>query len=71
MCGCLRTPATAVKRLHQEITKLLQTPEVKTQYANQGMLPTGSASPEEFEKVVRADFERFGKLVKLAGIKPE
>jgi hypothetical protein len=35
------------------------------------MLPTGSASPEEFEKVVRADFERLGKLTKLAGIKPE
>ena len=60
-----------IKTWHAAIQKALTAPEVKTQYAHQGMVPTGSASPEEFEKVVRADFERFGKLVKMAGIKPE
>jgi len=60
-----------VKTWHGTIQKALAAPEVKTQYANQGMLPTGNASPEEFEKVVRADFERLAKLVKMAGIKPE
>jgi tripartite-type tricarboxylate transporter receptor subunit TctC len=44
---------------------------VKQHFANQGLSPLGSASPEEFGKFFRADFARMEKLVKVAGIKPE
>ena len=37
----------------------------------QGLQPSGSASPEEFGRFFRADFERNAKLVKIAGVKPE
>jgi tripartite-type tricarboxylate transporter receptor subunit TctC len=60
-----------IKTWHGAIQKALAAPEVKTQYANQGLVPSGSASPQDFEKLVREDFDRLGKLVKLAGIKPE
>jgi tripartite-type tricarboxylate transporter receptor subunit TctC len=44
---------------------------VRQLYANQGLAPRGSASPEEFAKFYRADFARMEKLAKVAGLKPE
>jgi tripartite-type tricarboxylate transporter receptor subunit TctC len=44
---------------------------VKQLYAAQGLAPHGSASPKEFPKAVRDDFDRIGNLMKIAGIKPE
>ena len=60
-----------VKTWHAAIQRALAAPDVKQAYANQGLVPLGSASPEEFAKFVRADFARIEKLVKVAGIKPE
>jgi tripartite-type tricarboxylate transporter receptor subunit TctC len=65
------TPRPMIKTWYATIQKALASPEVKTQYANQGMVPTGSASPEDFDRFFRADYDRLAKLVKIAGIKPE
>jgi len=65
------TPRSIIKSTHATIQKALAAPDVRTQYANQGLVPAGSASPEEFGKFFRADFARLEKLVKVAGIKPE
>ena len=65
------TPRTIIRSVHAAIQKVLAEPDVKQQFANQGLAPLGSASPEEFGKFFRADFERVAKLVKLAGLKPE
>ena len=62
---------TIIQRWHAAIQKALASPDVKQAYANQGLVPLGSASPEEFARFVRADFGRIEKLVKMAGIKPE
>jgi len=64
-------PRAVITKLHSTVQKVLAEPDLKQQYANQGLVPLGSASPEEFGKFFRSDFERIGKLVKLAGIKPE
>lgn len=65
------TPRPIVKTVHAAIQKVLAAPDVKTQYANQGLVPSGSANPEDFGKFFRGDYERIVKLVKIAGIKPE
>jgi len=65
------TPRPIIKNVHAAIQKVLAAPDVKTQYANQGMVPAGSTSPEEFGKFFRSDYDRLEKLVKVAGIKPE
>lgn len=65
------TPRAIIKTLHAAIQKVLAEPDLKQQFANQGLAPLGSASPEEFGKFFRADFDRIAKLVKLAGVKPE
>lgn len=65
------TPRSIITNLHATIQKVLAGPDVKQLYAAQGLVPTGSASPQEFDKFFRADFERTAGLVKVAGIKPE
>ena len=60
-----------VRNLYATTQKALAAPEVKIQYANQGLVPAGSASPEEFGRFFRSDYTRLEKLVKMAGIKPE
>ena len=65
------TPRAIIKTWYATIQKALADPDVKKLYANQGLVPSGSASPEEFGKFFRADFDRNAKLVKIAGIKPE
>ena len=45
--------------------------DVKEQFASQGLAPTASESPDEFAKLIRADYATIGKVVKAAGIKPE
>lgn len=65
------TSRAIIKSVHATIQKALADPDVKQQFANQGLVPLGSASPEEFGKFLRADYDRVAKLVKIAGIKPE
>lgn len=65
------TPRAIVTKLHGTIQKALAEHEVKQLYATQGLAPQGSSSPEEFGKLVRADFDRIAKLMEIAGIKPE
>jgi tripartite-type tricarboxylate transporter receptor subunit TctC len=65
------TPRAVIKILHAALQKALSDPEVRQQYGNQGLPPTGSESPEQFGAFVRADYDRIARLVKIAGIKPE
>ena len=65
------TPRAIIAKLHATTQQVLAEPEVRRHYANQGVVPLGSASPEEFGKFFQGDFARMAKLVKVAGIKPE
>ncbi len=65
------TPRAIVNQLHGVIQKVLADADVKQLFANQGLYPLGSASPEEFARFYVADYERVEKLVKIAGVKPE
>jgi tripartite-type tricarboxylate transporter receptor subunit TctC len=67
-----RTPQPIINSLNATIRKALAESDTKQQYTAQGLQPlAGSASPEEFNRFIRADFERITKLVKISGIKPE
>jgi len=65
------TPRAIIRILHAGLQQSLSDPDVKYQYSNLGLLPAGSASPEEFATFMRADYDRVARLVKIAGIKPE
>ena len=67
-------PREITRRMNAEIAKLIAEPQFHAKFiASQGLAtdhPTG-ASPEEFEKFIRADQEEFARLVKMVGIKPQ
>jgi len=65
------TPRAIVNSLHAATQKVLAEPDTKQLLAGQGVLLLESASPEEFARFFRADFDRVAKLISIAGIKPE
>jgi tripartite-type tricarboxylate transporter receptor subunit TctC len=60
------TPKEIVERLNREINSILQTDEVRARLTKMAAEP-GSGSPDEFEKFVRSEIERYGTIVKLSG----
>jgi tripartite-type tricarboxylate transporter receptor subunit TctC len=58
-------------RLRAEIRKALENPEVREKLHAAGGLEPLITSPEEFGALIRRDHERFGKLIKQVGIKPD
>jgi tripartite-type tricarboxylate transporter receptor subunit TctC len=63
------TPPELIARLSQEIAGIVAEPDFKTRIEKAGLSPAylGSA---EFGAEIRADHERFGKIIKAAGLKP-
>jgi tripartite-type tricarboxylate transporter receptor subunit TctC len=57
------TPAAAIKRLHQDISKLMQTAEVKTQFTRVGADIVAS-DPKSFGRFVNIELEKWGKVVR-------
>lgn len=64
------TPRALVVQLNRVMGEVLTSAEVKKLYFELGEEPA-HGSPEDFGKLIREDYERMGKLVKLAGIRPE
>lgn len=64
------TPPAIVARLNAEVNKVLQMPEVREKIANGGATAVGGSS-EAFAAFVRADYAKWGKIVKEANIKLE
>ena len=60
------TSKDIVNRLNAEINKALKTPEVSQLLASQALDALGS-TPEEFDARIRADYDKYAKLIKLTG----
>ena len=63
------TPQPIVERLNKEINAILASDEVKKQFDAQGAVPV-PMSVAEFVKFYDTEHEKWGKVVKAAGIKP-
>ncbi|WP_233236403.1 tripartite tricarboxylate transporter substrate binding protein [Bordetella sp. LUAb4] len=64
------TPKAIVDKLNAEINKALQMPDVRAKLEAAGIDIQGG-SPQDYAKVIHADLEKWGKVVKQAGIEPE
>lgn len=64
------TPDAVVERLRRSIHEVLHTPEVLDSYAQAGG-EVGGEPPEQFAAYIRAERERWGKLIAERGIKPQ
>ncbi len=65
-----KTPRPIIDRLNRDIELVMKEAEVRERYATLGIVPSPN-SPEAFAELIRADYERWGKVVKQAGIKLE
>lgn len=62
------TPPEVVTKLQMELARIIKLPDVQAKLKGLGGEP-GNISPEDFSKLNRQEFERFGKLIKQANIK--
>lgn len=65
-----KTPREVVNRLNLEIVKILNKAEVKQRLFNLGVDAEGS-SPEQFAAKLQSEMDKWGKVIKDAGIQPE
>ena len=64
------TPAAIINRLHDETVKILQRPDVRANFIQQGTEPIGS-TPAQFAAMLKTDVERWGKVVRFSGARVE
>ncbi len=65
----VNTPAPTMTRMHAEVTKALKTPALQ-QHLDQQSLAVTASSPEEFQKFLVNEVERWARVVKDNKIKP-
>ena len=66
--GPANLPQPIVKRLHEELIKILNAPDIRERILADGSEPVGSA-PEEFRQFLLADLAKWAKVVKESGAK--
>jgi len=63
-----RTPPAIIARLQQAVASAARNPETRARFDALGAEPVAD-SPEDYARFVRAEYDRWGKLVRDAGIK--
>jgi len=64
------TPRSVIDKLNSEITRIVNAPETKASWARQGAISM-SMSPDEFTRFVRDDIDKWARIVKISGAKPD
>jgi tripartite-type tricarboxylate transporter receptor subunit TctC len=65
-----KTPATLVRRLNQDLRKLIALPDVRARFAELGMDPADT-SERELADIIQADLVKWAKVIKAAGAKAD
>ena len=60
-------PKARVQQIYRDVRAILADPEMSKQILARGLEP-GDMTPEEFGRHIRADIERYRKVVQAAGI---
>ncbi len=64
------TPPEIVSRLNAEITKIVNRPDVRADWAKQGAAPM-TMTPEEFGRYETDDIAKWARIVQISGAKPD
>lgn len=70
MMAPAKTPAPILKKVSDDIATVMKDPEVQKRLETLGAVPAAN-SPEQFDAIIRADADRYSKLLKAAGITPK
>lgn len=63
-------PKSILDKLNAEIVRVLRQPDIRERWSMDGTVITGTTS-QELASLVRSDFERWGKAVRLSGARVE
>jgi tripartite-type tricarboxylate transporter receptor subunit TctC len=66
----VKTPPAMIRRLHQDIVKVIAMPDVQARFADLAMDPVGN-QPRDLAKIIETDLVKWGKAIKDSGAKPE
>ena len=64
------TPGTAIERLNAEVRRIVATPELKARLDQEGAI-AAAGTPEEFGAFIASEIDRWGAVLKRAGITPQ
>jgi len=64
----LKTPNTIVSKISADIDRVLKTPQVRREMLERGIEPSGG-TPEEFAELIKADQQKWSKLIQDKNIK--
>jgi tripartite-type tricarboxylate transporter receptor subunit TctC len=64
------TPPEIVRKIHDDAVSVIKRPDFQERLAKDGIEPVAN-SPAEFAAQIRADIERWARIVKAAGVKAE
>ena len=63
-------PRPILDRLNAEVNAALEMADVKEKFASAGLVPVGG-SREHFDKLIRSEMQRWGRVIRERGIKPD
>lgn len=70
MSAPAKTPRPVVERLHSEVVRALNAPDVRERLIGLGAAPVGS-TPEQYAIFIQNEITKWGKVIKAAGIKAQ
>jgi tripartite-type tricarboxylate transporter receptor subunit TctC len=65
------TPKAIITKIHGDVVKALAAPEIRSRLTGLGIDNIIGSTPEELARFVRAETQKYGKLVKAAGIQKQ
>ena len=64
------TPKDTIRKLQQEIVKVMALPEIRDKMVAMGTDPVGS-TPEEFGQYIRSETMKWGRIIREGNIRPD
>jgi len=64
------TPPAVIAKISQDVGQVLKTPDMVEKLTTFGSIPAPT-TPEQFDAIIRSDTERYGKVLRDAGVAPK
>ena len=64
------TPQAIIGKLHAEVVKALQHPDMKAYMEREGAEAVGS-TPAEFAAHIQREIDKYAKIIRLSGARPD